>query len=177
MKKFGMTILMIAVVMFGVVNVKALNEAGLKEKLFQEVKVGKGTYTLSDAQKVIVERYLNQNEISDADCALIWEKVEAALGIIKGQGNVNFTKYPQNVKDQLKALVNQITTGTNNRIKATLTKDGLTVQNSDGTKVLVDGPVKQTGSETSRTAIIAGISILIVAVGTCLVIKQVKTSE
>ena len=177
MKKFGITMLMIAVVMFGVVNVKALNEAGLKEKLFQEVKVGKGTYTLSDAQKVIVERYLDQNEISDADCTLIWEKVEAALNIIKGQGNVNFTKYPQNIKDQLKALVDEISRGTNNRVKATLTKDGLTVLNSDGTKVVIDGPVKQTGSETSRTAIIAGISILIVAVGTCLVIKQVKTSK
>lgn len=177
MRKFSMTILMIAVLVFGVVNVKALNEAGLKEKLFQEVKVGNKTYTISDSQKVIVERYLDQNEISDADCTLIGEKVDAAIRIIQGQGNVNFTNYPQRVKDQLKALVDDITTGTNNRVRATLTKDGLTVQNTDGTSVLVDGPVKQTGSETSKTAIIVGISILIVAVGTCLVIKQVKTSE
>ena len=177
MKKLSMTILMIAVVMFGVVNVKALNEAGLKEKMFKEVKVGKHTFTLSDDQKVIVERYLDQNEISDADCTVIGEKYDAAIRIIQGQGNVNFTKYPQNVKDKLKALVDEITRGTNNRIKATLTKDGLTIQNTDGTKILIDGPVKQTGSETSRTAILCGISILIVAVGTCLVIKQVKTSE
>ena len=176
MKKIGLLIfIMVSTLAIGIVNVKALNAAGLKEKLFRTVKVGGHNYTLSDEQKVIVERYLNQNSISDHDATIIGEKVDAAINIIKGQGNTNFTSYPQSVKDDLKALVADISRDTD--VKATLTKDGLTVKNFDGSTVLIDGPVKQTGYESSKTAIIIGISFLIVAVGTCLVIKQVKTSK
>ena len=65
----------------------------------------------------------------------------------------------------------------NTDVKASLTKEGLTVKNTDGSDVVVTELVKQTGYETSKTAIIVAISFIIVAVGTGLVIKQVKTSE
>ena len=175
MKKLGFIFLFISVFFIGTLNVKAMTETELKDKLYQTVTVGGKKYTLSDEQKVITDRYLEKNEISSKDADIIWEKVQKAINIIKEQGNTNFTKYPQSVKNSLKALVAEISSETS--VKATLTKDGLEVKNSDGSNVIIDGPVKRTGYETSKTAIIAGISILIVAVGTCLIIKQVKTSE
>ncbi len=174
MKKLSLIALFVGLLVLGT-NVKAMTEAELKGKLFQTFEIGGKDYTLSDDQKVIVERYLEKNEISEADADTIWAKVQKALNVIKGQGNTNFTKYPQSVKNELKAIVEEISSET--KVKATLTKEGLEVKNSDGTKVIIDTPVKRTGYETSKTAIIAGLSILIVAVGTCLVIKQVKTSE
>lgn len=174
MKKLSLIALFVGLLVLGT-NVKAMTEAQLKEKLFQTFEVGGKDYTLSDDQKIIVERYLEKNEISETDADTIWTKVQKALNVIKGQGNTNFTKYPQSVKNELKDIVEEISTET--KIKATLTKEGLEVKNSDGSTVIIDTPVKRTGYETSKTAIIAGLSILIVAVGTCLVIKQVKTSE
>ena len=175
MKKLGIIALVVGLFTIGTVGVKALNEASLKEKLFQAIEVGGVKYSLSNADKKIVETYLEQNEISDTDATFIGEQVDKAITIIKGQKNVEFTKYPQNVKDELKDLVKEISTSTS--VKATLTKDGLTVKNADGSETVITALVKQTGYEGSKTAVIVAISFLIVAVGTGLVIKQVKTSE
>ncbi len=175
MKKLGIFALLIGLMVVGTVNVKALTEDGLKEKLLQTIEVGGAKYSLSSSDKRIVETYLEQNVISDEDATYIGNKVDAAITIIKGQGNVDFTNYPDSVKDELKSLVADISANTN--VKATLTKDGLTVKNDDDTETVITKLVKQTGYEASKTAIIVAISFLIVAVGTGLVIKQVKTSE
>ena len=175
MKRIGVIALIIGLFIVGTYNVKALNEAGLKDKLFQTIKVGDSDFSLSSDEKKIVETYLEQNEISDEDATFIGEQIDKAIKIIQNQKNVQFTKYPQSVKNELKSLVAEISSNT--KVKATLTKEGLTVKNTDGTEVVITYLVKQTGYETSKTAIIVAISFLIVAVGTGLVIKQVKTSE
>ena len=176
MKKLNILfVALIGMFLFGTLNVKALDEAGLKEKLFQTITVGKTEYKLSSGERKMVEDYLDQNELSEADCTYIGNKIDEAISIIKGQGNVNFTKYPQNVKDELKGLVNNISNSTN--VKASLTKEGLTVKNADGSTVVITSLVKQTGYETSKMALIISLSFIIVAVGTGFVIKQIKTSE
>lgn len=175
MRKLGIVALLIGLFVVSTVSVKALTEDGLKEKILGTIELGGDKYSLSNADKRIVETYLEQNDISDTDATYIGEKVDAAIAIIQGQGNANFTNYPQSVKDELKALVADVSANTS--VKATLTKDGLTVKNQDGSDTVVTKLVKQTGYESSKTAIIVAISFLIVAVGAGLVIKQVKTGE
>ena len=176
MKKLNILfVTVISLFLIGTVSVNALTENDIKEKLFQTIKVGGEEFKLTNGEKKIVEDYLEQNEISDADATIICEKIDAAINIIKGQGNVNFKNYPQNIKNDLKALVNDISNSTS--VKASLTKEGLIVRNNDGSTVVINTLVKQTGYETSKTALIIGLSFIIVAVGTGLVIKQVKTSE
>lgn len=176
MKKLGIFALIAGLFLFSAIGVNAKTEAELKEILTQTITVGGSKYSLSDGDKVLVERYLNENEVSSAHADFIAERVETAKGIIQGQGNVDFKNYPESVKQQLKELVNQISEGTT--VNATLTRDALVIYNSDNSVFAeVTKLVKQTGTETSKMAIIAGVSILIVAVGTCLVVKQVKTSE
>ncbi len=176
MKKLSIFALIASLFVFGTFTVNAKTEDELKEILTQTITVGKEKYALSDGDKVLVERYLNEFDVSSEHADIIAEKVEAAINIIKGQGNVNFKSYPESVKQDLKTLVGEISSSTS--VKATLTKDALIVY-GEGNNVFAEVTklVKQTGVETSRIAVIAGISILIVAVGTCLVIKQVKTSE
>lgn len=176
MKKLNILFAMvIGLFLVGTVTVNALTEADIKDKLFQTITVGGEEFKLSSGERKIVEDYLDQNEISDAHAAIICEKIDAAINIIKGQGNVNFKNYPQNIKNDLKALVDDISNSTS--VKASLTKEGLIVKNSDGSTVVITSLVKQTGYETNKTALIIGLSFIIVAVGTGLVIKQVKTSE
>lgn len=174
MKKLGFIALLIGLFVVSTVSVKALTEDGLKEKILGTIEVGGEKYSLSNADKRIVETYLEQNDINETDATYIGGKLDEAITIIQGQGNTNFTNYPQSVKDQLKALVADVSANTS--IQATLTKDGLTVRNQDGSDTVITKLVKQTGYESSKTAIIVAISFLIVAVGTGLVIKQVKTS-
>ena len=175
MKKLWIMALLLGLFMIGTVNVKALNEEGLKEKLFQTIKVGNEEYSLSSSEKKIVETYLEQNEISDEDATFIGKQIDKAIEIIKAQKNTNFTSYPQSVKNELKQLVADISSET--KVKATLTKEGLTVKNTDGSEIVVTKLVKQTGYETSKIAIIVAISFLVVAVGTGLVIKQIKAND
>lgn len=175
MKKLGIIALLISVFVIGTVNVKALTKAELKDKLLQTIKVGDSEYSLSSGEKKIVETYFEQNEISDEDATFIGKQIDKAIAIIKGQKNTNFTSYPQSVKNELKQLVTDISSET--KVKATLTKEGLTVKNDDGSEIVVTKLVKQTGYETSKIAIIVAISFLVVAVGTGFVIRQVKAND
>lgn len=176
MKKLNLLFaVVISLFLVSTIKVNALTEADIKDKLFQTITVGGEEFKLGSGERKIVEDYLDQNEISDAHAAIICEKIDAAINIIKGQGNVNFKNYPQNIKNDLKALVDDISNSTS--VKASLTKEGLIVKNSDGSTVVITSLVKQTGYETNKTALIIGLSFIIVAVGTGLVIKQVKTSE
>lgn len=174
MKKISFFVLLAATLFFSI-KVDALTSSELKDKLYQEVTVGGHTFTLSDSQKVIVDRYFRENAITDADATYIGIRVDKAINIVKQEGNVDFKNYPQSTKDALKALVLEINTNTG--VKATLTKDGLTVKNFDGTIVLIDGPVKQTGSNESVMRGISLVAFIVAIMGTCLVIRQVKTSE
>ena len=176
MKKLNLLFaVVVSLFLIGTVSVNALTEEGLKEKILQTITVGNQEYKLTDGERKIVEDYFNANDISDAHATIIGEKIDEAISIIKGQGNVNFRNYPQNIKDDLKELVDDISNSTS--VKASLTKEGLIVKNSDGSNVVISTLVKQTSYETSKTAIIIGLSFIIVAVGAGLVIKQVKTSE
>ena len=174
MKKLGLFVLLM-VVFFSFTGVNAKTEEELKNILNQTIKVGKSEYSLSADEKVLVERYLEQNEVSSADADYIAARIDKAIEIIKKEGHADFKKFSKSSKDKLKALVAEISENTS--VKATVTKNSLIVYNQDGTKVEVTKLVKQTGSETSKIAMIAGLSILIVAVGTCLVVNQVKTGE
>ena len=175
MKKLWIVALLLGLFMAGTVNVKALTKAELKDKILKTIEVDGDKYSLTSGDKKIVETFFEQNEISDEDATFIGKQIDKAIEIIKGQKNVNFTSYPQSVKNELKQLVADISSET--KVKATLTKEGLTVKNTDGSEIVVTKLVKQTGYETSKIAIIVAISFLVVAVGTGLVIKQIKAND
>lgn len=174
MKKISFFVLFV-VMMFLNIRVSALNASELKDKLYQEVTVGGHTYTISDSQKVIVDRYFMENAITDVDATYIGVRVDKAIEIIQGVGHVDFKNYPVSAKNELKSLVLEI--NANTQVKATLTKDGLTVKNFDGSIVIVNGPVKQTGSSESIMSIITLIAIIVLASSPYFIIREFKTSE
>lgn len=175
MKKLGIFALIVGLFVIGTTSVRALTESGLKEKVLGSIEVDGVKYSLSSGDKKIAETYFEQNEISDKDATYIGEKIDKAIEITKAQKSIDFPNYPEGVKDDLKEMVADISKNTS--VKATLTKDGLTIKNTDGSETLITKLVKQTGYESSKTAIIVAISFLVVAVGTGLVIKQVKAGE
>lgn len=163
---------LLALLFFINIDVKALTANELKEKILGTIEVGGHTYTLDDNQKVIVERYFNENTISDADATYIEARINTAISIIQGEGNVNFTNYSPSTKQALKDLVKEIYLNTS--VKATLTSEGLEILNSDNTKVLINGPIKQTGYTESIMPIAVSLSLFIVIAGMFLMLRQVK---
>lgn len=173
MKKFSYVLL--AVLLFvGVVRVNALSEEGLKEALTQTITINGVEWSVDSSTKAAIERYLNQYEVSSSDADYINERINTAISIIKSEGQTDFSKLSSSAKERLKALVVEISQNTS--VKATVTEGSVVILTPDGqgTFFEVDHLVKQTGSSTTLTAMVAGVSILIVAAGACLVVKQVK---
>ena len=156
-------------------NVNALTKADLKEKILGTVEINGKEYSLPSDKRKLAEDYIDKNEISDEDATYIAGKIDEAIKVAQEEKSTKFVDFSESAKEKLVEMVTDISKNTS--VKASLTKEGLLVKNTDGTEVLVTSLVKQTGYESSKTAIIVAISFIIVAVGTGFVIKQVKTSE
>ena len=172
MKK--LSVLLFAVLLFvGVARVDAMTEDELKEALTQTIEINGTKISVDDATKTAIERYLNQYEVSSADADYINQRINTAISILKSEGQTEFKKLSSTAKSKLKALVEEISDHTS--VKATVTNGSVVVLDPSGnTFYEVTHLVKQTGSTTTLTAMLAGISVLIVAAGACLVVKQVK---
>ena len=172
MKK--LSILLFAALLFvGVVRVNAMTEDELKDALTQTIEINGTKVSVDASTKAAIERYLNQYDVSSADADYINQRINTAISILKSEGQTDFKKLSANAKSRLKALVQEISDHTS--VKATVTNGSVVVYGTNGEVFYeVTDLVKQTGSTTTLTAIMAGISILIVAAGACLVVKQVK---
>ena len=172
MKKLG--ILLFAALLFvGVVRVNAATEEELKNALTQTITINGTKISVDDGTKTAIERYLNQYDVSAAHADYIIDKINTAISILKSEGQTDFNKLSSSAKSRLKALVVDISNNTS--VKATVTNGSVVILDANGdTFYEVDDLVKQTGSSVTLTAVLAGVSVLIVAAGACLVVKQVK---
>ena len=172
MKKLSY-VLLAAILFFGFFKVNAATEEELKDALFGTVKINGSEYRLDDGTRTAVERYLNEYDVNSSDADYIITRINTAKSILESEGEPNFKNLSSSAKNRLKALVVEIDEHTS--VKATVTNGSVVVKDGSGNKFYeVTKLVKQTGSETSVTALIAGISLLIVAAGSFLVVKQVK---
>ena len=177
MKKFLMISLAAVLFVLGASRVNAMSEADLKKVLTQTIKINNTEISITADEKVLVEKYLNAYEVSEKDADYIAKKVEKAISILKAEGKTDLKKLSKSAKEQLKALVSDISSNTS--VKATVTKGSLVVYKPDNSGVFaeVDKLVKQTGSEVSSIAVIASIAFVVTIAGACLVVKQIKESN
>ena len=176
MKKICAVVIAVCL-LFGISNVYAMSEAKLKSKLTQTITINGVQVSVDNETKVAIERYLNQFDVSSSDADYIAARVDKAVEILKEEGQTDFAKLSRTAKNKLKALVEEISANTS--VKATVTNGSLVVYNPNNGSEFFEATklVKHTGLGTSPLAIIAGLSVIVVAAGTCLVIKQLKTSE
>ena len=103
MKK--LLVLVVALV-FGIGSASAMTEAELKSKLFESSReIGGETWKLSDEEKNLVTRYLDEYEVTEADADLIWAKLERAFEILKDSGVSRFQKLTGSQKTEVLQLV------------------------------------------------------------------------
>ena len=159
----------------GTINVSAMTETELRKKFDETVTINGNKYAATAGDKKLADDYLAKYELSSEDCDYIAKKIDEAKAILTAEGQEDLTKLSESTKTKLKKLVSDVAANTS--VKATVTSGSVVVLNSDGsTFAEVTKLVKQTGSENSNIAIIAGVSFIITLVGACLVIRQVKNN-
>ena len=166
---------LLAALLFATVNVSAMTEAELRKRFDESVTINGTKFVAAAGDKKLVDDYLTKYELSSDDCEYISGKITEAKAILEKEGKEDFKAMAFSTKEKLKKLVTDIAANTS--VKATVTEGSLVILNKDGsTFAEVDHLVKQTGSENSNIAIIAGVSFIITLVGACLVIRQVKNN-
>ena len=174
MKKLIALVLAGMIFLGGAYSVSAKSEAELKAKFEETLTLNGEKYGLSSGVIAMVERYLNEYEVSAEDADYIATRIDQAKAIIEKDGHPKFADFSQKNKEDLRVLVQEIDKNTS--VSATCTKSSVIVKNSDGsTFAEVTELVKQTGSETSTIALMSSISLIIVLAGTALVGKQAKS--
>lgn len=172
MKKLFSVVLVLAM-FFVVTSVKAMTEDELYDALTQTIKINGVEVSVDETTKNHIKTYLNQFDVSSADADYINTRINKAIDILKSEGKTDFSKLSASAKSKLKALVVEINNNTS--VKATVTNGAVVVYDNNGDEFFtVTDLVKQTGSSVTTTAILASISLVIVAAGALLVGRQVK---
>ncbi len=140
------------------VNDKLLNYAKSTHKVAGE------NVKLSNSDIVKVERYLTQNEVTDAEATQIIAKMDEIIAVLDKAGESDLSKLSDATKDKVLSLAKEAAAV----VGATLSYDNsskvLTVY-QNGTKIeaiSVNPYLKQTGS-TNLMYVVAGITVLGIA--------------
>ena len=100
------TLLIVMVVAFLAGTVNAATESELLEYLSQEFTVGGETVSISEADKVKIERYLNENEVTAEQADAVIAKVDEAVAVLEAAGETDITKLSQEDKNKLMGIAN-----------------------------------------------------------------------
>ena len=173
MKKLSYVLFAVLMV-FGMTRVKAMTEDELYNALTQTIQINGEDWSVDASTKTYIQRYLNQYDVSSADADYINDRINTAISILQSEGTGDFKALSSSAKTRLKNLVSEISANTT--VKASVTDGSLVVYEPGSSTVFyeVSRIVKQTGTESSTTALVAAISLVIVAIGSVLVVKQVK---
>ena len=144
MKKIGY-MLFILLVFFCSSSVSAMTKEELKAKIRNGFEVNGETIKLESSQIVEVERYLDNNEIKEEDIGFISAKIDEAVDIMEESGVSSISELPSDKEDKIMSLVTEVSEKTD--IKVSLSKNSVTIYNSDGTMFTkIDDSVEYTDS-------------------------------
>ena len=144
-------------------NVYAYGKEDLKDKLFAKYYINGEEYSLDAKQQEIVEDYLNNENFTDDEVNTLYQKLEEIINLLKTQDNLLVSNYPKETKDSLKRIIQDITALTH--VKVNINKERIIIYRSDGTEIIIDSPVKQTGFGNDLETKIVAISFLILLLG------------
>ena len=149
----------------------AMTKEELKEKIKNGYVINGEEFKLTEAQYIEVERYLNNNEISEKDINIISNKMDEAKNIIEDSGAKNISELPSEKKEELMGVVEDISSSTD--IKISVNKDSISIYNSNGTLFTkVDDSVEYTDSFSPLVFASVILSILGLSIVTFKVVKE-----
>ncbi len=166
MKKSIFAVIAVAL-MVGFTNVHAMTEAELQAKLTKAYTINGVTYQADAAQKVQIERYLKENEISASEADFLASQVDEAVAVIAESGAKSISEIPAAYQEKLTAIANKVTDTTG--IQFTVADGQVVVTDGSGKTILTagDSMVKKTNNNNVIVA-----SSLISLVGIAFVARK-----
>ena len=174
MKRLTLLIFIIFMFLFGVTTTHAMSEKKLKESMTRTFTVNGIQYQMADDNQVLLERYLNEYEVSASDADYISARVDEAISIIQASGKTSIEDLSQSTKDKLKSLVEKISANTS--VKATVKNRSIVIYKPDGSGVFTEITelVKQTYVENNNMIVAVWISFIILITSAFVVVRKLK---
>ena len=162
------TVLVMSVFML---NVKAMTESELKNKIASGYEVNGEVIKPSEYQLQELDRYLNKYEISAADADFISSKIDEIINIATSSKVKTFTELSSSDKSKIVAIVAEISNKTS--VKVTLTNNGvLTIYESDGKTPFTEIKDKDITKQTGTNNVLLIVASVISVCGICYVAKK-----
>ncbi len=163
----------------GIANVKAISESELLNRLTKPYTVNGATFQATDEQKVLIERYLNQYEVSSTDADYIVSKLEEVFNVLKNSGKTSFYDLSSRDKQKIISLVADVATNTS--VDCAIVDGSLVVYvpGSNRGEVFYEAPVNPTKTgkitQTNRTFTLFGVGMFAV-IGMALVLRKIRNA-
>lgn len=158
MKKIFLAI--IATVLFiSATSVDAMTKDELKNKLTASYTVNGATIKVNGSQAALIERYLQQNNISSSDADYIAQKVDEALAVMEAGNARGLSELTKSEKNRIIAIINDVSNKT--AVKIRISKGNvLTIYNTDGSVfTVISNVIKYT--DNSGIFVVAGAISLV----------------
>lgn len=173
MKKFLTVTVLFVMIALSCTSVKAMSSEELAEKLYSMgVKYG-----ITAADKVRIERYLDENPVTETEANALVAKAEEAVKVMEDAGTTNYNKLTDAQKDVIKEKAKEAgqivdATVVVKKNAVSIVKDG---------KVLVtiikdsNGKLSYTGNKLNTTLVASAVAVI--ALSTAIVIKRRTVNE
>lgn len=160
-KVVSFLIMLLVVAMMGtVVNATSVSE--LADTLYE---MGE-PYGLTSSDKVKIERYIADNELTDAQADKIVAKAEEAVAVMKNAGVTNYDDLSDAKKDELKTIANEAAdilglTLTFKQGKVEIYQDGKLIE----TVTENNGKLAYTGNNTNMVLVVSSVAVIALVAG------------
>ena len=178
MKKLG-TITLLIVMLIGILagTVNATTESELLEYLSKDFTVGGETISISESDKVKIERYLNENEVTAEQADSIIAKADEAVAVLQSAGETDITKLSREDKDKLIGIANSAASELGLSISYDASSKTLSVykdgQLIESTSIKSGSELVQTGS--ANYVLYAIIAVAVIAIA-AVAVKKVRAN-
>lgn len=151
------------------VNAKAMDKNELYDVLTKEYIINGEKFQVSDDIKVLVERYLNNNELMSSDMNYISNKVNSIIEIIDDSDVKDIKNLNKDDKNKIINIVKDVANKID--IKVTISDDNISIYNKDGSLFV---EMTELIKYTDDTNYIVYISGTIVLLGIIYVVRKLR---
>lgn len=178
MKRLAVVTLLVVMLMVALVGtVNAATESELLNYLSKEFTVAGEKVSISEADKVKIERYLNDNEVTAEQADSIIAKVDEVIAIMDEAGETDLTKLSQEDKNKIISIANSAAeelglTLSYDASSKTLSvyKDGKLIESSS---IVSNDELVQTGSANYVYVAILAVAVIAIA---AVVVKRARAN-
>lgn len=161
-KTLTIVTLMVIITMLTISGVNAAGKATLADDLYSKLSA----YGATSADKVKVERYLADNEVTDTQADAILARADEAVAIMKAEGVTDVTKLSAEAKSKVQSIAQKAAS----EIGLTLSFTDGNVEVYDANGKLIDtitvsstGKLAYTGNSVNTVLVVSSVAVIALA--------------